>query len=100
MKSLEVLQYLPWACEYLFPYYTRPGALNYTLRLLVFSTLRAYVLSSRTRGQWSISTLVLLCSLAPLIINFVGTMLTMIFTVQYHDTYPGWHGFLVNHGDF
>ncbi|KAI0758211.1 hypothetical protein C8Q74DRAFT_1441781 [Fomes fomentarius] len=38
----------------------------------VFSTLRAYALSSRTRGKWSISTLVLLSSLAPLVVNFVG----------------------------
>ncbi|KAI0758231.1 hypothetical protein C8Q74DRAFT_1210254, partial [Fomes fomentarius] len=51
--GLEFLQYLPWA---------------------LFSALRAYALSSGTQGhwQWSISTLVLLSSLAPLVINFVG----------------------------
>ncbi|KAI0758218.1 hypothetical protein C8Q74DRAFT_1221898 [Fomes fomentarius] len=43
-------KYLPWA---------------------LFSTLRAHALSSGTHGQWSISTLVLLFSLAPLVINFV-----------------------------
>ncbi|KAI0758240.1 hypothetical protein C8Q74DRAFT_1221913 [Fomes fomentarius] len=43
-------KYLPWA---------------------LFSTLRAYALSSGIQGQWSISILVLLLSLAPFIINFV-----------------------------
>ncbi|KAI0774510.1 hypothetical protein C8Q74DRAFT_840811 [Fomes fomentarius] len=49
-NSLGILQYLPWA---------------------LFSALRAYALSSEARGKWFISTLVLLSSLAPLIINYV-----------------------------
>ncbi len=48
---------------------------------LVFSTLRAYALSSGTCGQQFISILVLLLSLAPLIVNFVGTTLTAVLTV-------------------
>ncbi|KAI0774496.1 hypothetical protein C8Q74DRAFT_1270480 [Fomes fomentarius] len=51
IESLGLLQYLPWA---------------------LFSALRAYALCSRTCGQWSISILVLLSSLAPLILNFVN----------------------------
>ncbi|KAI0774589.1 hypothetical protein C8Q74DRAFT_1199632 [Fomes fomentarius] len=53
-ETLDVLQYLPWA---------------------LFSTLRAYaLLSSGTwRRQWSISTLILLSSLAPLVVNFVSS---------------------------
>ncbi|KAI0774609.1 hypothetical protein C8Q74DRAFT_1201129, partial [Fomes fomentarius] len=80
--SLGILQYLPWACEYMFPFYSQPCALDDTTGLhLVFSTLRAYALSSEIRGRWSILTLVLLSSLAPLIINFVGAMLIAILTM-------------------
>ncbi len=86
VNGLNYLQYLPWACEYLFPYYSRPHSLRLVDTVhLVFSALRAYALSSLaglTRsGQWSISTMVLLFSLAPLIMNCVGTMITAILTM-------------------
>ncbi|KAI0793678.1 hypothetical protein C8Q74DRAFT_1215220 [Fomes fomentarius] len=44
----------------------------------VFSALRAYALSSGTRGQWFISTFVLLLALAPLITNFVDHRLIWV----------------------
>ncbi len=88
LYSLERLQYLPWACEYMF--YPQPHTLNDThwhiYIYIVFSTLRAYALSSEIRGRWSILTLILLSSLAPLIINFVGAMLTATLTMWCHDT--------------
>ncbi|KAI0767660.1 hypothetical protein C8Q74DRAFT_1203629 [Fomes fomentarius] len=76
-SGIEFLQYLPWACGYLFLYYPRPCALSNTIHI-VFSALRAYALSSGTHGQWSILTLVLLSSLAPSIVNFVVAIISRV----------------------